>query len=196
MDDEPTSTDHCASEQSSLQILLPPRMVIENERGNSTRRTPPYDLQAVAEGWAARRKYRIVAYGHVIACTRTKRLMFIDFVMEHEKDASILLACVYYSPCRGGEGLRVARGYMQDVQLVCNSQMDFFPRVLALCIYDSSELSRAASVFNFQSTGKTCFSSSFPVSFESSRRRRSTVLRRKRGGQFPKVYATDATLNK
>lgn len=149
-----------SSASSALQISLPPRMVLMQKKGQDDL---AYDLQQIAEHWAVRRRYRIISSGHVIACTKTKKLLFIDFVMERVRDAATVLACVYYTPCRGGEGLRVAKEYMQEIQSVCNSQMKFFPRVLALCIYDSSELSRAASLYRFASATETCFSSSFVV---------------------------------
>ena len=82
------------------------------------------------ERWARRRRYRIVTFGHVIACAKSRKLLFIDFVMEKESDPKkLMLACVYYSHCRGGNSLQMARDYMHKVQLVCNEQMEFYPQV-------------------------------------------------------------------
>jgi hypothetical protein len=189
-----SNSDSHRDENSSLKVSLPPRMILEQKDNSSC---PSYDMQDVAEKWAKRRRYRIIAFGHVIACTRTKRLMFIDFIMERMRDAAVVLACVYYSPCRGGEALHIAREYMREIQTVCNQQMEFFPRVLALCIYDSSELLQAASAFSFDSATASVFSShgrkrKSPHSSSSPTSTKRRVQQHPRK-MIPKVYAMDVT---
>jgi hypothetical protein len=210
--------DGCEDEEEKdvLHIYPPPRMQLQNNNEQQQGRKS-YDLQKIAEQWASRRRYRIVSFGHVIACIRTKKLLFIDFVMERTNNSSSssssapLLACVYYAPCRGGEGLRIAREYMKEVQSVCNIQMNFFPQFLALCVYDSSELLRAASLFRqhhgVAAENSICSSSSEHVVVRNrDRKKRQSRKRRivlnnvidgdekKKRHTFPKVYAMDVTL--
>ncbi len=76
-----------------------------------------------------------------MACSVSKKLMFIDFVMEKEDDPSkYTLACVYYSPCRGGRCLQLAREYMQKIQEICNFQMEFHPQVIFDVYFEMSSL--------------------------------------------------------
>ena len=210
-----SSSSSSSGSSSVLTISLPPRMILEKQNLSATAAaavspphppTPSYDMQDVAEKWAKRRRYRIIAFGHVIACTRTKKLMFIDFIMERIRDGSVMLACVYYSPCRGGLPLRIARSYMREIQAVCNQQMEFFPRVLALCIYDSSELLQAASAFSFDSATASVFSShcrktkksqlsSSPAAAAKTRSLQRQQQRRQQHQRkvLPRVYAMDVT---
>ena len=180
---------------SNLRVELPPRLVVAGKHS--------YDLQRVAEQWASRRRYRVVAFGHVVACSSSRGLWFVDFVLEktvtrqqvpqqQQKDERrYALACVYYSQCRGGRDLQLAKDYMKNVQQVCNEQMQFFPRMIALCAYDRNQ----ASAFFCGGSGG------------SSQRRRSRLMlgrfdmqktaawRAKRNRtQQPKVYATDVTV--
>ena len=81
---------------------------------------------------------------------------------------------------------------MQKVQSICNRQMEFFPRVMALCVYDSTCASLAAASSVFWSSGKK----------ESRRMLGRFEVSRKGGGGGgptrgvagrPKVYAKDVT---
>lgn len=122
-----------------------------------------------------------MAFGHVVACTTSKNLFFVDFVLEKQSESGreYVLACVYYSPCgRGGGNLKVAKEYMKSVQEVCNAQMDFFPRMLALCVYDQS---KAEAYFR----GTSCNI--------NGRRMLGRFRVGGRGKKVPKVYATDVT---
>lgn len=174
-------------ESSALSIELPPRLVIHTKANHC------HDLQHVAEQWASRRKYSVVAFGHVVACARSRRLWFVDFVLEKkaaDNKRSYVLACIYYSQCRGGRDLEIAREYMQQVQQVCNQQMQFFPRMLALCAYDGS---RASAYFCDSSSSSSIRSSRsqmlgrFDIVHQQRRWRRQKLQRE------PKVYAKDVT---
>lgn len=170
-----------------LHIELPPRLVVAGKHS--------YDLQKVAEQWAARKKYVIVAFGHVIACASSRRLLFVDFVMQKNNDSQgdgdrcYFLACVYYSQCRGGADLLVARQYMQQVQRVCNEQMQFFPRMIALCAYDGDR----ASAF-FCSRPRTKRGSMMLGRFDIRKTAAASFWRRANQNLQPKVYAFDVTV--
>ena len=174
MDD---NDDDSPNAPSNLRIELPPRLVVSGKH--------EYNLQNVAEQWARRRRYRVVAFGHVVACASSRRLLFVDFVLERG-EGGYALACVYYSKCRGGDDLQTARDYMQQVQHVCNTQMEFFPKMVALCAYDGSQ---ASAFFCERSQrrrrSKKVMLGRFDVSRSSSRHRHSE----------PRVYATDVTRN-
>ena len=180
-----TSSSRSSSSSSSLHIELPPRLVVAGKHN--------YDLQKVAEQWAARRKYVIVAFGHVIACASSKRLLFVDFVMQKRSSQGdgrcYSLACVYYSQCRGGADLLVAKQYMQQVQRVCNEQMQFFPRMIALCAYDGDR----ASAF-FCSGQRTKRGSMMLGRFDIRKTAAATFWRRANHNLQPKVYAFDVTV--
>jgi hypothetical protein len=166
---------------SNLRVELPPRLVVTGKH--------EYNLQQVAEDWAARRRYNVVALGHVVACAISRKLLFVDFVLEKEAGNNrgggrqYVLACVYYSKCRGGNDLQIARHYMQQVQQVCNAQMQFFPRMLALCAYDGSQASAFFCSNSRRSSSKRAMLGRFDM-------RRTAAWRGKRQ---PKVYAMDVT---
>jgi hypothetical protein len=80
---------------------------------------------------------RVVAAGHAVVCKDTRAIMFVDFVFEHWRGSrrQCYLASVYQARCRGGPALHYARSYMRAVQRICNRDMNFFPKVLAMCVY-------------------------------------------------------------
>ena len=190
-DTDDYSSNIAASRRSSssgsgggLHIELPPRLVVAGKHS--------YDLQKVAEQWAARRKYVIVAFGHVIACASSRKLLFVDFVMQKRSSQGdgrcYSLACVYYSQCRGGADLLVAKQYMQKVQRVCNEQMQFFPQMIALCAYDGDR----ASAF-FCSGQRSKRGSMMLGRFDIRKTAAASFWRRANQNLQPKVYAFDVT---
>jgi hypothetical protein len=91
----------------------------------------------MARAWAKRRNLRVIAVGHAVACKHTGNIMFVDFVFECARTKQSYLACIYEEGKRrrGGPLLKYAIGYMQGVQKICNRDMNFYPRVLAMCVY-------------------------------------------------------------
>lgn len=99
--------------------------------------------------WASKRRLRVASRGHAVVCRRSHALLMVDFVFEESRHRRgrrrrSFLAAVYFSARRssGGPLGRYAARYMQMVQRVCNRDMDFFPTVLAMCVY-----SRASKVY-------------------------------------------------
>ncbi len=78
----------------------------------------------------------MLAEGHAVVCKDTGAIMFVDFVFEDTRRGQCYLACIYEAACRGGPVLEYARSYMRNMQRVCNQDMSFFPRVLAMCVYE------------------------------------------------------------
>ena len=73
-------------------------------------------------------------------CKQTSSVLFVDFVFEerNRRTGRSFLASVYFSASRGGGPLaKYAAKYMRTVQRVCNRDMNFFPTVLAMCVYSS-----------------------------------------------------------
>jgi hypothetical protein len=89
----------------------------------------------VARKWAERKRLRVVAAGHAIVCKKTGTIWFVDFVFEDPRKGLCFLASIYQTTSRGGPMLAYARTYMRDLQRVCNRDMNFFPRVVAMCVY-------------------------------------------------------------
>jgi hypothetical protein len=85
----------------------------------------------LALAWAHKKGLRAVAsHGHAVACGRTRAVLLVDFVFERRGKS--YLACVL--PKCSDSTVQYARDYMQSVQKICNTDMNFFPAVLVMCM--------------------------------------------------------------
>ena len=85
---------------------------------------------------------QLASRGRAVVCRESGGVLAVDFVMEPldcstagDPRAQCCLLSVHCSQRRGGALSRYARKYMQRVQQICNRDMNFFPRVLSMCIY-------------------------------------------------------------
>jgi len=92
------------------------------------------DLCRRVECWIQNKGMRLVRQRHGIACQKTKRVIFVDLVLETAQMVPVLL-CLYCSTKR--RNLLEMDEYMQGVQSICNQTMGFYPQVVSLCMYGS-----------------------------------------------------------
>ena len=107
--------------------------------------------------WASKRRLRLASRKHGVVCRHSNAVLLVDFVFEEMKGANqrrggtnrqCFVASVYSSSTRGG-GLagKYAAQYMQSVQRICNRDMNFFPTVLAMCVYKGRAGSETCNVY-------------------------------------------------
>ena len=126
--------------------------------GQHTEMQPPVTSAPVPSGvnplhmaieWGRKRGLRIASLGHAVVCSQTGTVLLVDVVfakcrkarhpahprVHRTANSECFLAHVYYSESRGGLASHHARRYMMQVKSVCNRDMQFFPKVLSICVY-------------------------------------------------------------
>lgn len=87
--------------------------------------------------WAVGQRMRIVQANMGILDRSGKKLLLIDYVMEHTMHRKPCIVNVYYCKKRGGESFYRMAQYTRAVGRICSTRMGFNPQMLVLCIYDT-----------------------------------------------------------
>lgn len=109
---------------SGYEAVSPPRGTVSCVHSHA-----PETLARRVQAWIHRKGLRIVRQRHGVACPESRKIMFVDLVLETSRMEPVIVCLFADVKRRKGQAWLDILEYLRKVKSVCNKKMRFYPEV-------------------------------------------------------------------